>query len=220
MRALLGVSVTLLAVVLTGCAGAPSSGQPTSTSPSAATPSTSSEPAVPETTPPAPEPAAYTIPTDCASLISSTPFTTTFGSWPLNDPGVVGTPGEPYYTPTGAISPTPAPSGASALDSLLSATELRCIWRDPQADITNLVIEIGEADPGVTDAYMQSLPAEGFTCTSDDHAETCTMFSVETKYNVEVGNTVLVRDGVFIRVSQANISTPDLLDTLVSDVWK
>ncbi|KJC65492.1 hypothetical protein [Agreia bicolorata] len=220
MRALLGVSVTLLAVVLTGCAGAPSGGQPTTTSPSAATPSTSSEPAVPETTPPAPEPAAYTIPTDCASLIASTPFTSTFGSWPLNDPGVVGTPGEPYYTQTGSISPTPAPSGATLLESMLSATELRCIWRDPQADITNLSVEVGEVDPAISAAYMQSLPADGFSCTAEGSAETCTKFSTDSKYNVEVGNTLLVRDGVFIRVSQANISTPDLLDTLVSDVWK
>ena len=219
VRALLGVSVTLLAVVLTGCAGEPSNGQATTPPPSAATPTSSAEPAVPETTPPAPEPAAYAIPTDCASLIASTPFTSTFGSWPLNDPAVVGSPDGPYYTPSGSISPTPAPSGATLLEAMLSATELRCVWRDPQADITNLSVEIGEVDPAISAAYLQSLPAEGFSCTQDGSAETCEKFETESKYNVEVGQTVLVRDGVFIRVNQANVSTPQLMDTLVSDVW-
>lgn len=219
MRALLGVSVTLLAVMLTGCAGVASNGQPTTTPPSASTPTTSAEPAVPETTPPAPEAAVYTIPTDCASLIDSTPFTSTFGSWPLNDPAVVGSPGGPYYMPSGSISPTPAPSDATLLESMLSATELRCIWRDPQADITNLSVEIGEVEPAISAAYMQSLPADGFSCIAEDSAETCTKFSTDSKYNVEIGQTVFVRDGVFIRVSQANVSTPDLLKTLVDDVW-
>lgn len=220
MRTLLGMSVTLLALVLTGCAGAPSSNQPTSASPSAASPTTSTEPAVPETTPPASESASYAIPTDCASLIASTPFASTFGSWPLNDPAVVGSPGEPYYTPSGSISPTPAPSGATLRESLLSATELRCIWRDPQADITNLSVEIGEVDPALSEEYLASLPADGFTCAADDSAQTCTKSTTDTKYGVEVGETLLVRDGVFIRVSQANIETPDLLQTLVSDVWQ
>ena len=220
VRALLGVSVALLAVVLTGCAGAPSNGEVTTPPASPATPTSSARPAVPETTPPAPEPAAYTIPTDCASLIASTPFTSTFGSWPLNDPAVVGSPGGPYYTPSGSISPTPAPSGANLRESLLSATELRCIWRDPQADITNLSVEIGEVDPALSEEYLTSLPADGFTCAADDSAQTCTKSTTDTKYGVDVGETVLVRDGVFIRVSQANISTPDLLQALVSDVWQ
>ena len=216
MKALLGISITLLAVVLTGCAGAQSTGQPTTAPPSAAYPTMSPEP----TSSPTPEPAAYTIPTDCASLIASTPFTSTFGSWPLNDPAVVGSPGDQYYTPSGSISPTPAPSGATLLQSMLSATELRCVWRDPQADITNLSVEIGEVDPAISAPYLQSLPADGFSCTQDGSAETCEKFTTDTKYNVEIGETVLVRDGVFIRVSQANVSTPDLMDTLVSDVWK
>ncbi|SMG36334.1 hypothetical protein [Agreia pratensis] len=216
MKALLGISITLLAVVLTGCAGAQSTGQPTTAPPSAAHPTMSPEP----TSPPTPEPAAYAIPADCASLIASTPFTSTFGSWPLNDPAVVGSPGDQYYTPSGSISPTPAPSGATLLQSMLSATELRCVWRDPQADITNMSVEIGEVDPAISAPYLQSLPADGFSCTQDGSAETCEKFTTDTKYNVEIGETVLVRDGVFIRVSQANVSTPDLMDTLVSDVWK
>ena len=219
MRAHLGVAVTLLAVVLTGCAGAPSNGELTTPPASPATPTSSAQPAVPETTPPAPVPAAYAIPTDCASLIVSTPFTSTFGSWPLNDPAVVGSPDGPYYTPSGSISPTPAPSGATLLEAMVSATELRCVWREPQADITNLSVEIGEVDPAISAAYLQSLPAEGFSCTQDGSAETCEKFETESKYNVEVGQTVLVRDGVFIRVNQANVSTPQLMDTLVSDVW-
>ena len=219
MRAHLGVAVTLLAVVLTGCAGAPSDGQPTTAPATTATPTASPEAGAAETTPPAPEPAAHAIPTDCASLIASTPFAATFGSWPLNDPSVVGSPGGPYYTPTGSIAPTPAPSGATLLESMLSATELRCVWRDPQADITNLSVEIGEVDPAISAAYLQSLPAEGFSCTQDGSAETCEKFETESKYNVEVGQTVLVRDGVFIRVNQANVSTPQLMDTLVTDVW-
>jgi len=217
MRALVGVSITILGVMLTGCAGSPPSGQSTTAPPTAAAPTMS--PAAPETTPPAPEPAAFAIPTDCASLIASTPFASTFGSWPLNDPAVVGNPGGPYYTPTGPIAPAPAPSDATLLESMLSATELRCVWRDPQADITNLSVEIGEVTPAISAPYLQSLPADGFSCTQEASAETCVKFTTETKYNVEVGQTVLVRDGVFIRVSQANVSTPGLLDSLVSDVW-
>ncbi|SMQ68021.1 hypothetical protein [Agreia sp. VKM Ac-1783] len=217
MRALVGVSITILGVMLTGCAGSPPSGQSTTAPPTAAAPTMS--PAAPETTLPAPEPAAFAIPTDCASLIASTPFASTFGSWPLNDPAVVGNRGGPYYTPTGPIAPAPAPSDATLLESMLSATELRCVWRDPQADITNLSVEIGEVTPAISAPYLQSLPADGFSCTQEASAETCVKFTTETKYNVEVGQTVLVRDGVFIRVSQANVSTPGLLDTLVSDVW-
>ena len=137
----------------------------------------------------------------------------------MNDPAVVGSPGEPYYTPSGSISPTPAPSGATLLESMRSAAQLRCVWRDPQADITNLSVEIGEVAPTISGPYLQSLPADGFSCTQDGAAETCEKVATDPKYNVEIGQTVLVRDGVFIRVSQANVSTPNLMDTLVSDVW-
>lgn len=219
-----------LAAVLTGCAGSPSSsagGQETAAPvgaasatavPSATASGTASGSAGTASATAVP---AAAIPTDCAALIASTPFAGTFGAFPLNDPGVIGTPGTEYAYPAGALTPTPAASGASLADQLIAATELRCVWRDPGADVTSMLIEIGTVDPAVATDYLDSLPAEGYTCQTpaSGSGRVCSIDTDDAKYHVPVSTTSFLRDRTYIHVLQANVPTSDLLGTLQTRIW-
>ncbi|QWT22660.1 hypothetical protein KPL76_07480 [Subtercola sp. PAMC28395] len=211
------VSLALLAISLTGCSGS-TPAQVTSSAVVSASPT-----AVPQTPSASASatPAASTasIPTDCSALIASTPFIDSFGVWPLNDPAVVGAPGSQYSFPAGSITPTPAASGATLAQTLYAATQLRCVWREPTADITNMTIEVATVDPAIANAYLGSLPAKGYTCAPEGSGQVCQLVTTDPKYNVEVVDTAFLRDDVYLHVSQANVSTPDLLTTLEAKIW-
>ncbi|PPF88553.1 hypothetical protein C5B96_02605 [Subtercola sp. Z020] len=154
------------------------------------------------------------------ALIASTPFADSFGTFPLNDPAVIGSPGTDYAFPAGSIPPTAAPSGASLAEQLAAVTELRCVWRDPGADITPMRIEIATVEPALATEYLGSLPGEGYTCPpATGEATVCSKDSQDTRYAVPVSSTAFLRDHTFIRVEQANVPTTDLLGTLQTKIW-
>ncbi|RFA13779.1 hypothetical protein B7R22_11850 [Subtercola boreus] len=158
---------------------------------------------------------------ECSDLIASSPFTATFGARPLNDPADVGTPGTPYSYPAGSIVPTTPPVGATLAETLYAATQLRCVWRDPSADITSVTIEIPTVDPADASDYLASLPALGYTCAAatSGTGEACQLTTTDPKYSVDVGSTSFLRGDTYIHISQANVSTPGLLDSLASMLW-
>jgi hypothetical protein len=197
-----------------------------SASPTATSAPTPSDSAKPAPAPSAPEPkpeataAVASVPNDCKAVVPQSKYTGFFGETPLNDPGFVGEEGGEYYTPTGAIKPSDAPTGATAREKVESQTELRCIWRDPRADISGLSVEMASIEPAISKEYMASLASDGFKCEAVDNGQRCQETHQEAQYGVDVANTVFVRDSTVITIWQANFPTNNLLKSLTSTVWK
>lgn len=174
-------------------------------------PSTSSSPS-PDSSP-SPTIAAAKIPTDCTKLVSPATYASTFASTPLNDPGVV------EFGQSGVITPTPAPPGASDDLVLRSGGELYCVWRNPQADITNFAVRVGTADSAVAQRVFVEAAAAGYTCADKHDGHVCQLMERDETYPVDVAHTLFVRDSVFIDISQANFPTHGVLGEMVTTIW-
>jgi len=166
------------------------------------TPTASAEPTVP----PAPEVAA--IPTDCRSVVDPETYAATFDTVPLDD-------GEG----TGALTPTPAPVGATYGEIISSAVELFCNWDDPASDFTFLQLFMGRVPVNVGKARLDQLAAEGYDCEEVFGGRRCQDISVREGYDVEEGDTHFLRDDVYIRVGQSSFPTTGLLEAVVDRVW-
>ena len=214
----------LIAIMLAGCGtGAPVTtpasglGSSVSASPSMSPSTKPSVPASPVSS--VPTPAVYSIPTDCMKLVDPTTYAATFGDTPLNDPGVTGKPGTQYYTATGVVTPIPSSAGTAPKDAMSNSIQFRCIWRYPEADITNLYVEIGTVDPSVSASYLDTLPAQKFACSDANAGRVCRFQEQLVEYPVEHALTEFVRDRVYIRVGQDNFRTNNLLGAIVKTVW-
>ena len=190
------------ALLLTGCA---------TDDPAPAAPSDSAtrSPATSAT----PSPTAAGLPTDCATVFDAATYEATFGATPLNDPALQ------YPDELGAISPTSPPSGASTDETIESGVELRCIWRDPGADISFLLLEAGRVTPEAAQARLEQLAAEGYTCEDQLGGRQCQLVRPNEQYPVDEADTQLVRDDVLIRVQQANVPTTGLMAAVVARIW-
>lgn len=189
---------------------------PTSSA-SPATPSTSA----PRTASPGPSPSASSktstapaaIPTACSKVVSPDAYATIFGGTPLNDPKVVG----PSDSET--LTPMPSETGAAPGDIVFNAVSLRCVWRDPAADITGISIEYSRVEGSVATAYLAELEASGYSCGDAAGGVRCQQTGIEPQYQVDVAQTVLARDGIVISVNQANFPTDNLLSQLAVAIW-
>jgi len=201
------IVVSLAALfALTACA-TPTSSADLSTAPTS--PSVSATP----TSTPTPTINTASIPTDCATLVDSATYESTFGNTPLNDPSIA------EYYPLGVLEPVVSAPDASIEQVIVDGTQLRCLWRDPGADITNLQVEIGTVPPATSDEYLGTLPAAGYTCESVLEGSRCTLTGTEPQYQVEEADTVFVRDDVVIHISQDNFPTNNLLGSVASGIW-
>lgn len=170
---------------------------------------------------PTPTPAATTsipippgaIPADCENVVAASSYDSTFGTTPLNDPALG------YSERLGMLTPTTPAAGATIEEVVDAATQLRCVWRDPAADVTYLQVQIGSAAAGVGDDYLKSLELDGYTCDETLDGRRCTLTGTDPQYQVEIGDTAFVRDDIVIRIDQANFPTDDLLGAVVSTVW-
>ena len=200
------LAALVLAVVLAGCAP----GTPTPAEPGASASAPESENPVPTVPPP---PAVAAIPTDCRDIVDPATYAATFGEGPLNDPQAID-PSE-----AGELTPTPAPVGATYREIIASATELRCLWRQWDADLTYLQVEIGTVPTNVGLARLDQLSAEGYTCEDTLDGRRCQQISTIEGYDVDEGDTQFLRDDVYIQVGQANFTTNGLLAAIVDRVW-
>ena len=166
---------------------------------------------------PTPSPSASVVPanvpTECTKVVDAASYDGFFQGTPLNDPGFV----DP--TLVGPIAPVPAPTGASAGEAVASAAELRCIWRDPNADITGMSIEYSRVDPAIATQYVADLAVQGYTCSDANGGRQCQLVQPNEQYPVDETNTVLARGGVVIDVQQANFPTVNLMAALAAVVW-
>ena len=160
-----------------------------------------------------PSPTAAGLPTDCATVFDAATYEATFGETPLNDPALQ------YPDELGALAPTTPPAGASTDEAIESGVELRCIWRDPGADISFLLLEAGRVTPEAAQARLDQLAADGYTCADQLEGRQCQLVRPNEQYPVDEADTQFVRDDVLIRVQQANVPTTGLMAAVVARIW-
>ena len=159
------------------------------------------------------------IPETCETIVNPETYAATFGESPLNDPGVVGQEGTEFFIQTGRFDPVTPAEGATPGEIVASQTQLRCIWRDPRADITGIGVEMAIVDPGIAREYLTSLASQGYDCAPAEGGERCQHVRTHEQYPVELGDTVFLRDSVVVSVSQGNFPTDGLLGAIVGTVW-
>jgi len=208
------VALLVASLALAGCAELfdfPAPSPAVSGGPSA---SPSSEPTLPPARAPIPgSTSGAVIPTDCRALVSQEVYEATFGEVPLNDPDAIAT-GE-----VGVQQPTEPPEGADVQETIESQTQLACLWRQPEADITYLWASVAIVDPLLGGQFMREREAEGFTCVQVHGGERCQLIRPNEMYPVDEGFTHFLRDDVYVYVGQANLVTDDLLGDIVAQVW-
>ncbi|MEO7123678.1 MAG: hypothetical protein ABI400_11295 [Lacisediminihabitans sp.] len=204
---------SLLAFMLSGCTPNTSDSPATPASSAMATPGAAPAPTTSATPSAAPQKAAFTIPSDCHNLVNAATYSAVFAGTPLNDPRVVN-PGE-----AGPLQPKTAPSGVTPEVVLASATQLRCVWRDPGADVTYLEATVATVDPAVASTYLDALAAQGYTCKQANGGRQCQLVAPNTQYPVDDAHTVLLRDTVYIYVGQSNFKTTNLMGSIATTIW-
>jgi hypothetical protein len=200
----LTVAATLVAVTL----GASACASPEAASTDATTPPPASSPAAPV------DEAAAEIPTDCTDIVSAEVYSATFADLPLNDPAAVGD------LPHGAVEPVASSPGATAATVLDDSALLRCLWRDPDADVTGLLATIGTVDTAVAETRTGEMAAEGYTCEARLEGTICQRVETDPQYGVEVATTAFLRDDTWILVDQSNVPTHDLIGAIVERLWR
>lgn len=211
----LGAVLTAGALLLSGCSGTdttPPSPTATSTSGTSTTPrpgATPSGPATPRptsTTTPVPgvDDDTGTVPSSCDALLTTSRWQDSFLRTPLNDPAVVG---DPITLPKSVFDPVRQPDG----------TRLYCAWRDPRADVTNVVIDVTVVDPSRASSVLNGL--DGFRCEPLAEGRRCQRITTDPQYGVEVGTTSFTRGDIGIEISQANVPTSGLLDDVIAHVF-
>lgn len=162
---------------------------------------------------PSPSKRIVTVPTDCRTLVSEKTSAATFGDTPLNDPSAIS------EGDAGVIKPTAPPPGATALDVLRDAVELRCLWKDPRTDISGLQVTMATIDAVTTGRYFDTLPADGYTCAPLYGGRQCQLVKQNEEYPVVEGHTEFLRDSIYVRVDQYNLPTKGLLGEIVARMW-
>lgn len=185
-----------------------------------ATPTPSKPTPVAPTTKPTVKPAVATIPTDCKALVPAGSYDSIFKGIPLNDPGFVGTPDKEYYVPNGSIKPKDSSYPGNARAEVRDRAELRCIWRDPRADISGISVEVARLKLELKQKFQAELKELAYTHKPGNGGEVWRQTRTDEQYGVNVTETILFRDDVTISIWQANTPTNNLLGTVVGQIWK
>jgi hypothetical protein len=137
----------------------------------------------------------------------------TFADLPLNDPAAVGD------LPHGAVEPVTSPPGSPAATVLDDASQLVCLWRDPDADITGVLVTLGTVDTAVAEQRLDEMAAEGFVCEPRLGGTQCQLAETDPQYGVAVATTAFLRGDTWVFVNQANVPTDDLIGAIVDRLW-
>ena len=225
-----------LAALLSGCASSTDDAGSPQPEPSgvatdvAASPKTSSSPSPAASPSTGPTPSAFSttrpasIPTDCTDLVDAATYAATMGDAPLNDPAYFG-------QPMGQVTPT-APAADSDPREVVSAGDvLRCGWADVRADITGLFADVSTVDAATASSYPAWLAEKRestspfwldgvvYDCSEAYGGTMCQYATTDPMYGVDMADTVLVRDGVVVTVTQRNVPTDDLMGSIVTRLW-
>jgi hypothetical protein len=203
----------LALVLLAGCAGQTTPTEPvSSTTDGASTSSPSPSDAASTESPAAGTP--VTIPTDCTQIVDEAAYTSNFGDIPLN-PVEFGYSG----TASGAKTPSDAGDGASATETIRAANELSCYWRDPRSDVSGIGVDMARLDLSITGPLLEGFAADGYDCTTTDGGRLCQLVTPDPQYPVDRTQTYFVRDDIVVTVDQTNVSTDDLIGSIVTRLW-
>jgi hypothetical protein len=147
---------------------------------------------------------AATIPTDCRGLVPASDYDRLFGGTPLVQ-----------------IKPSlpDTPEAYRDLERQSGDDSLRCIWRDPQADVTGLEIMAGESTPGAISENLAVIRGEGGTCSQRDGGTFCQTVSNVEPYDVERAYTYYTRGTAWVVIDQTNFPTNGLLDAVSGEIW-
>jgi hypothetical protein len=157
-------------------------------------------------------PDGVAIPTDCHDTMSDEMYESTFAGVPLNDEA---------FGESGVIDPPePGGEGVDVQQAVLDQVSLRCIWRDPNADITGLVLEIARITPEAGAAYLELVEGSDYECQEKYDGDWCQRVGTESVHGTEVGSTKFVRDDIYIGVEQTNFATNGFLKDVVETLWQ
>jgi hypothetical protein len=152
-----------------------------------------------QTTTPSPSatPVAGTLPTDCRALVPASEYDRLFGSTPLQDPAgsEAGTDGE-------GLTPS-----------------FSCIWQDPRADVSGLIVYLGTATPEAITANATTLSKDGYSCSDRDGGRLCQMTTPDATYPVDTTLTFYGRGSTWLVIRQTNFPTTDLLGAVEQQIW-
>ena len=183
-----------LAALLAGCAGG---GDGPTASPSTASPTPTASPTSTPTPTPTETVAPVNLPTDCSTL--GTPESRAVTVDGLNFQG-------------GDYSQFVRPAPANA------TLALGCDWFI--GDATGLLVLISTADAADVAAAAAALPAEGYTCTTDDFgAPVCQLITPNSQYPVDGVETIVAREGVWVYMQTSNLDGTPLLSDIVDGIF-
>ncbi|MGZ0710597.1 hypothetical protein ACWPKO_19900 (plasmid) [Coraliomargarita sp. W4R53] len=187
------LAIVVLAVSLTGCT--PDAPEPTATTAATETPVATPTGATPtETAQAVPIPAA--LPADCSEVGTAASRADTVDTMTLQGDGV------------GFVRPSPASAKLA----------LGCDWI--VGDATGILLLIYNVDAAEAATYVETLPAEGYACTTDDAGNpVCQMTTTASNYPVDIVETITSREGVWIYSSASNIDADALLSDLDTSIW-
>lgn len=185
----------LAAIAFVGCA--PEAAPAPTDTPTAAAPSASATPVGPEIAPfPTGATASTTaLPADCDGLLTDEMRAELEGI-PLNAPGMGG--------------------------GIREDSTRVCVWADPAATVTKLVVVIGYApDREASDALYLLQVDEGFECYEPDGGVRCEKQWTNTDHAIEVteGRTLFFRDGVIIDTQYTALAPQGFTASIVSKLW-
>lgn len=142
------------------------------------------------------ESAIANVPTDCAAVGTAESRADTVDQLTLQGDGVG--------------FERPVPEGATLL--------LGCDWF--AGDTTGLLLLISEVDPAAAEAYVATLPDQGYTCVTGDAGNpVCQMVTPSSEYPVDTVETITSREDIWIYSSSTNLDADMLLSDLNQQIW-
>ncbi len=136
------------------------------------------------------------VPTDCAAVGTAASRADTVDQLNLQGDGV--------------DFVRPVPEGSTLL--------LGCDWF--AGDATGVLLLISEVDPAAAEAYVATLPDEGYTCVTGDAGNpVCQMVTPNSQYPVDTVETITSREDIWIYSSATNIDADMLLSDLNVQIW-
>ncbi|GAA3341003.1 hypothetical protein GCM10017714_23160 [Curtobacterium pusillum] len=190
---------------------APTRTQQPEPAPSATTPTSAPITATPTPTPrTTPKDMVSAIPKDCRALVPASDYDRLFGDAPLQRvlPVEEGLPAD--------ATPPPLPTDQ---EPNLPATDLYCMWEDPEA-ARSLAVTAGHGTPSQLDE-LQRTSYEGWspTCTDADGIRLCRQTRRVAPDSPDWARTLYVRGDTWVEIDQANFPTDNLLGAIVGEIW-
>ena len=110
----------------------------------------------------------------------------------------------------GADFVRPVPEGSTLL--------LGCDWF--AGDSQGVLLLISEVDPAAAEAYVATLPGEGYTCVTGDAGNpVCQMVTPNAEFSVDTVETITSREDIWIYSSVTNVDAEMLLGDLNLQIW-